>query len=140
MSKLLSAFARDRRGNAAVEFALVAPIILAMFLSSYGLWEAANRGQDMRAALDAGAQYYMNGGASDPTAQQTVESAWKNRPQDSSVNISHNCKCQSVAMTCSSVCADLSPPSDYVDITLTSKDPAALMNNQLLENRVVRVR
>lgn len=133
-------FLSDRRGNAAVEFALIAPILAGLFLTSYGIWEGATRGRDMNSALDAGAAYYMNGGGDDAAATQTIQSAWQNRPTDSSVALDHSCMCQAVPLACSSLCADNSAPGEYVDMKLAATDPNALSSPQILKHRVVRVR
>ena len=133
-------FLSDRRGNAAVEFAIIAPILVGMFLTSYGIWEASSRGRDMNSALDAGAAYYMNGGADDVAAKVTLQSAWRHRPSDSSINLDHSCMCQTVPMACTSLCADNSAPGDYVDMKLSATSPTALNSPQLLKHRVVRVR
>jgi Flp pilus assembly protein TadG len=133
-------FLSDRRGNAAVEFALVAPILAALFLTSYGIWEASARGRDMSSALDAGAADYMNGGADDAAAKLILQSAWQNKPTDASVDLTRNCMCQTVPLACTSLCADNSAPADYVDMKLGATDPDALRSPQILTHRVIRVR
>lgn len=133
-------FLSNRRGNAAVEFAIIAPILAGLFLTSYGIWEASSRGRDMNSALDAGAAYYMNGGSDDAAAKLTLQSAWRNRPADASINLDHSCMCQTVPLACTSLCADNSSPGDYVDMKLSATSPNALNSPQLLKHRVVRVR
>lgn len=140
MSRLLFRALVDRRGNAAVEFAIIAPIIAGLFLTSYGLWEASARSRDMNSALDAGAAYYLNGGSDDTAATQAMQSAWSSRPADSSINLDHNCMCQTTPLACTSLCADNSAPGDYVDMKLSATSPNALASQQLLRHRVVRVR
>ena len=133
-------FLSDRRGNAAVEVALIAPSLAGLFLTSYGIWEAATRGRDMNSALDAGAAYYMNGGSDDAAAKLTLQSAWQNRPANVSVGVDRSCMCQAVPLACTSLCTDNSAPGEYVDMKLSATDPNALSSPQILKHRVVRVR
>lgn len=133
-------FLSDRRGNAAVEFAIIAPILVGLILTSYGIWEASTRGRDMNSALDAGAAYYMNGGSNDAAAKLTMQSAWQHPPSDASIDLAHSCMCQTVPLACTSLCADNSAPGDYVDMKLSATDPNALNSPKLLMHRVVRVR
>ena len=140
MIQFLARFTKNRRGAAVVEFAMIAPVIAGLFLTSFGIWEAATRARTMNSALDAGAAYYMNGGTDDSKAILAIESAWERRPADSSVAINHSCRCQTTPLSCSSLCADQSAPGDYADMQLIAEDPTALTRNELIENRVVRVR
>lgn len=140
MIKLIARFARHQRGAAAVELAMIAPVIAGLFITSFGIWEAATRARTMNSALDAGAAYYMNGGTVDSAAILAIEGAWEHRPEHSSVVINHSCQCQATPLSCSSLCADQSAPGDYADMQLVAEDPTALTRNELIENRVVRVR
>lgn len=130
----------DRRGNAAVEFAIIAPVIFGLFLTSYSIWEAGNRGRDMNSALDAGAAYYMSGGSDDTAATQAIQGAWSHKPSDASIALDHNCLCQTIPLACSSLCADNSAPGEYVDMKLTANTPTAMSSQQIVKHRVVRVR
>ena len=140
MIKLIARFARHQRGAAAVELAMIAPVIAGLFITSFGIWDAATRARTMNSALDAGAAYYMNGGTEDSAAIQAIESAWERRPEISSVAINHSCRCQTTPLSCSSLCSDQSAPGNYADMQLIAEDPTALRRNHLIENRVVRVR
>lgn len=140
MIRLIRAFAKDNRGVAAVELATIAPIIAGMFLGAYSVWDAASRRQDLRSALEAGAQYYINGGIDDATASQIVASAWSRRPTDSTLTITRNCKCLVTPLSCSSLCANNAAPSIYAQIIVTSNDPGATISQRLSESRVIRVR
>jgi Flp pilus assembly protein TadG len=136
----LACFAGDRRGVAAVELALIAPIIAGVMLSSYSLWDAGSRRQDLRAALNTGSEYYFNGGRCDSVASQAIQSAWQRRPSDSSINITRSCACGATPLVCSATCPDGSQPATYVQMQLVANDPAAMMDQNVLETRVVRVR
>ena len=136
----LARFGGDRRGVAAVELALVAPILTGVILGSYSLWDAASRRQDVRSALNTGSQYYFNGGSDDAAASQVVQSAWQRRPTVSSISITRSTACGATPLVGGTTCPDGSQPATYVQMQLTANDPTAMMTPQVLETRVVRVR
>lgn len=140
MMRWLARYAGDARGVAAVELALVAPVIAGVMLGSYSLWDAASRRQDLRAALNTGAQYYFNGGNDDSVASGAIQSAWQRRPTDSSINITRSCACGATTLVCTSACTDGSQPATYVQMQLVANAPSAMMTQSVLETRVVRVR
>jgi Flp pilus assembly protein TadG len=63
---------RDRRGVAAVEFALVAPVLLVMLLGFADLVPGFTALIQLRNAIEAGASYCMHNGASSCTAAQVA--------------------------------------------------------------------
>jgi len=140
MKRLLHRLGADRRGLAAVELALVAPVIAGLALLSLEVWSASARSQDMRAALKAGAQYYMNGGANDVTAQALALSAWEAPPGDAEVSITRSCACGEVAQVCTTLCSNGTPPAVIVVLQATGTQAQAFFNPVLSEQRVVRVR
>lgn len=131
---------RDRRGVAAVEVALVAPVLAVVALLSFEAWQGAGRSADIRTALKAGAQYYMNGGADDDDARALALSAWRDRPAGGVVDISRACACGQVAQACTALCADSTPPAALVTLSAQASLPQAMFNKSLSIERVVRVR
>ena len=140
MMRKLTDLAADRRGVATVELALVLPVILGVFLTGYSMWDAATRHQNLNAALDAGAQYYINGGSSDDIASQAIQSAWQYRPNSSSINVARSCSCSGVAQSCSTLCSGGIAPTAYVQMTVSAVDQGAFMSPSQSATRVVRVR
>lgn len=140
MTRKIFDFAGDRRGVATVELALVLPIILGVFLGAYSVWDAASRKQNLAAALDAGAQYYINGGSNDGLASQAIQGAWQYRPQNSSVSVTRACQCGNTAQSCSTLCSGGIAPSAYVTMSLTAIDQTAMISPSIAASRVVRVR
>ena len=140
MKAWLLQFWRRCEGAAAVEMAFVVPVIDGLALVSFGVWDAASRLQDMRAALGVAADYYMSGGVSDATAQSTALKAWRKRPAESSIALQRVCRCGVEALSCASLCANDAPPSVYVEMTATGGEPNALFGSRLTAERVVRVR
>lgn len=140
MNPWFAKFRSDERGVAALEMAMVTPLLAGLVLASYALWDTASRRQDERAALNVGVHYYIHGGADDTMASQLVLNAWQRRPEDSALNLTRTCMCETVPLACNSLCSGGTPPSVYVRMQLTGNDPTALTNPEVVESRVVRVR
>jgi Flp pilus assembly protein TadG len=140
MTSRLLALVRDCAGVAAVELALVAPVIGAMTLVSFDVWQGAAATQDMRAALNAGVEYYLNGGTSDTGAQSAAMSAWQNAPGNAAISTVRGCQCGASTHSCSSLCSDGAPPWTVVTLSATATRSQALFNASLADQRVVRVR
>ncbi|HTI66064.1 MAG TPA: hypothetical protein VL460_00805 [Caulobacteraceae bacterium] len=140
MIGIATSFGRDRAGVAAVELALIAPVIAAMALVSYEVWQVAARTEDMRTALQTGAQYYMNGGTSDTAAQALAISSWENAPPDAAVGVSRACVCGQAAQVCTLLCSDGAPPASIITLSATATRPQAMFSKTISTQRVVRVR
>lgn len=102
---ILSAFVRHRGGASAIEFAVVTPVLAGLLIAGTDAWLLINRKQDMHAAINAGAHYYMGGGTDDPTAQSISLNGWPNAPSDAKVSIARACTCGGAAAGCSTLCA-----------------------------------
>lgn len=139
MRKLIN-FWRDQRGAAIVEMAFIAPIIGGMAAVSFAAWDVASRQQDMRAALEVGAEYYMNGGSSDDIAKSTAVQAWRNAPDDALVTSERVCRCGTTVTICTNLCTGNVPPSVYVRMTASGTSPEAMFTPHQSAERIVRVR
>jgi Flp pilus assembly protein TadG len=137
----------DERGIGAIEFAILAPIlILVVFGMIVGAAYAAQL-LDTRAAVQAGAKYVIQGG-SDSSAIRTVAlSAWANKPTGGTVEVSRYCVCGSVVSACAALCgATNKAPEAYVQIEASSTWSSPLQNSWLpsgadvSQKQVIRVR
>jgi Flp pilus assembly protein TadG len=137
---MIKRFLGDRRGAAAIELAFVAPVFAGVVVMSFGVWEYGSRNQDARGALDAGVQYYMNGGTDDDIARDLARDAWRNRPSGGAVTVSRAYRCGATAATATTVCTGGRTPGTYVTLTATATSSQALVNPTVTLNRVVRVR
>lgn len=137
---MIRSFIRNRSGAAVVELALVAPVIGAMVLISFGVWEVSARKQDMRTALGAASLYYMNGGSNDSAAETVAFDAWDSRPQGAALTSVRVCRCGSTVALCTDLCAGSKPPSVFVKLTATATASGVMFTPTLTEERVVRVR
>jgi Flp pilus assembly protein TadG len=137
---VLRDFLKNRGGASAVEFAIITPILAGLLISGWDAWLEINRKQDMHAAVNAGAHYYMGGGTDDPTGQSISVSGWPNRPADGEISIARACTCAGGASSCTTVCA-ATQQAPEIRVTLTAQTqwnglhPAALS-----EAETVRVR
>jgi len=111
-------FQRDESGAAAVEFAMVAPLLAAVLIglgTMGGLILAYNK---MRQAVSSGGQYAMTVAPDNTTAVQTVVlSAWDDKPANAVVNVQQQCRCGTTVSVCTTNCADGDYPQKIITIT-----------------------
>jgi Flp pilus assembly protein TadG len=136
----LRTFFRDCRGVAALEFALIAPVLASVLILGVEGWLEFDQGSDMRAALQTGARYYQTGGSDDTAAQGVAMSAWADRPANGTVTVARVCKCGSTPVACSSVCAAYATPTVYVTLTASTAFTGLVQSHNLLQSEMVRVR
>ena len=130
----------DQSGAAAVELAMVAPILAGMAVVSFGIWQTGVQNQDARAALDVAAEYYMNGGTNDTTAASLALSAWSNKPADGAVHTVRSYRCGDIPAIITTVCSGGRTPGGYVTITAIGTMSVSLGQPTISIERVVRVR
>lgn len=130
-------FARSRDGMAAVEFALLVPVMAIMIVGMVDAWSYVSHQAATQAAATAGARYYLEGGTDDSTARAFALAAWSDRPADAAVTITRSCECGSTSVSCSSSCNGGSLPKVWVSVAAQSawRDHAATTYAE-----VVRVR
>ena len=92
----------DRSGNAAVEFALLVPILLMLVVGTVDLGSGFGEKLRLQSAVNSGLQHAMLTQGSDPATTRTVIEHNSNRPASISVDII--CRCQSVVAACQSPC------------------------------------
>jgi Flp pilus assembly protein TadG len=127
----------DQSGVAAIEFAIIAPLLGLMLLAIVDSWSLASSALAMRAGISAAANYIIQGGRTDATAQALALSAWQDAPADAAVTVSRVCSCSGTVVGCSTLCTGTSKPAsifvhvlatgtwtgpfttDYMPITLT---------------------
>lgn len=132
--------ATNASGAAAVELALILPFLGAVLLGMYAAWDTATRVEDMRDGLKGGAQYFLNGGLNDSVAQTVALSAWQNRPEQSSITVSRECRCGDAVHDCATICPDNTAPAVYVTLAAVGTDPSAVVAAEITQSQVVRVR
>jgi Flp pilus assembly protein TadG len=134
-------FKRDTRGTSAIEFALVAPMLV---IVTVGLADVSNMGfgsSNMQTAVRAGTHYAMAGGT-DPTVAKThAESAWTRKPDDGVVTTSRVCKCAGAEVdSCETFCPDNSRPEMYMTVTATGTLGGDFYSMSQTSTQTVRIR
>lgn len=100
-------FVRDKGGAAAVEFGLVAPIIVAVLIGIGTMGGLILAHSKMRQAVSSGAQYAMTVNGDDATAiRDVVLAAWDDRPDGATVTVTKICLCGDVEHSCATNCDD----------------------------------
>ena len=138
----LRKFWKDIDGATTVEMALVTPILAACVVAGYQVWDAANRKNDMRLALQPATRYYMNVGAtaSDTTAQALALAAWHSPPSNAAVTTVRSCRCAQTAISCASLCSGNKAPNIFVTLTATGSWTGVQVGSSYTETAVTRVK
>jgi Flp pilus assembly protein TadG len=140
MSRIVANFAAARSGTSAIEFAFIAPVLVAIVLT---LPDVANIGAgvaEMQTAVRASVQYAMNGGTNMTTAQTQGVNAWDSKPGDGTLNASLACSCSGAAADCQTPCADNTAPAMYVTVTATGTLGGHVIQQSETVTEKVRVR
>jgi Flp pilus assembly protein TadG len=127
----LKAIAHAQRGSSAVEFGLLAPILIFLTIGVVDLGIGLYQQQQVQAAAQAGAQAALSGGASVNTGAATfttnIENAVTNATNLSSISASATtvCGCPSgtsvtTVATCTTACSGGGNPNTYVTVGATA--------------------
>jgi Flp pilus assembly protein TadG len=132
---------RDERGVAAIEFALIVPILAAFIVLGIDGWTRINQTSQMRSAVQTGARYYQGGGSDDTAAAQLALASWNNAPHGAQVTTARSCTCGGAGASCSSLCAGQDLPQVYVTLTATGGFSDLMTGpTSLTQSGTVRVR
>ena len=133
-------FLAKRDGVSAVEFALVAPVLLICLLGGVDMGRVVYQRADMESALRAGAQYFMNGGDDLAKAEQVVSSSWTSKPSGASITAETFCMCGTTEHACNMPCSDNSNPISYNSVSASATFPGILTSDSHNAAQSVRVR
>ena len=136
----LRTFATDRRGLAAMEFALIAPVIVAMLVFGVDGWLQGTQTSQVRTAMHTAARYYETGGNDDPTASAVALAAWVGKPGDASMSVVRSCTCGATPVACSTLCAGSNTPSAFITLTGGGTYSGLVHAHAISQSDVVRVR
>lgn len=136
----MRSFLRDRDGAAAVEMALIAPMLIAALLLMADIGMTLFNRLDMQTAVRAGIQYAMNGGRNLETTEEIVLQSWPDRPEDAVVEASRYCLCGETQMACTSWCGDGSAPRAFTHITASGTLGVFVFSDPILADESARVR
>jgi Flp pilus assembly pilin Flp len=131
---------RRGEGNSAVEFALIAPVLVLLLIGLVDIGRYAYERADMFGAVRAGAQYFMAGGGNTGIAQGIVLTSWSQMPGDGLVEVDRFCQCAGIAMSCHAPCPDGEPPAAFNRIVASATFDGILVNLPNATTEVIRVR
>ena len=137
----------SRSGASATEFSIIAPVMAMMALGMIDGWSVASATLNMRAAVQAGEKYLIQGGTHEQSAQAIAMAAWSNAPVDGQITVAKECTCDGAAASCAGLCLTNSkPPVTTFSIQATGTWTAPFDTNfltlsrSLTQSQVVRVR
>ncbi|MFL5297468.1 MAG: TadE/TadG family type IV pilus assembly protein [Phenylobacterium sp.] len=132
---------RDDRGVAAIEFALIIPVLVGVLLLGMDGWMRITQVSQMRSALQAGARYYEGGGSDDTNAANLAVKAWASVPADAQVIVARSCTCGAVVVACTSQCAPNNTlPQTFITLTANGTYHGVVHSESLTEVGSIRVR
>jgi Flp pilus assembly protein TadG len=140
MMRRLRAFAADHRGLAAMEFALIAPIVVTVLLLGVDGWLENTQISQVRTAMQTGARYYETGGNDDTVAQTVAMASWVSKPNDAAMSVVRSCTCGSVPIACTSLCAGSNPPSAFITVAGSATYAGLIHTHAVSQSDIVRVR
>jgi Flp pilus assembly protein TadG len=132
-------FRKDRSGIAAVEFAFIAPIIVAVIAMGWNVWQAEAALEQARTAVRAGAEYYTAGGTTDATAQTVALNAWAAAPANARVTAARACYCNGTIIDCSIPCTPGQQRTVYVTLTASGTGQGVFASRLLSQQEIIRV-
>lgn len=140
MIRFISRLLRNLGGQSAVEFALIAPVLVVGLVGAVDQGFNLYQRSDLESAMRSGAQYFMNGGKDIDTAVSIVDAAWTDRPEGAVVESSKFCMCGETVSVCNKLCPDKSYPVSYHRITAAVTFEGIISATQYETSQVVRVR
>ena len=120
--RFLSSLSKDARGAAAIELAIIAPVLAGMGLLALEVWKIGVEQQQAAAALDVAADYYMGGGLSDEAAAQAALDAWTDKPADADVDYARSARCVDDEVALDELCDGGRAPAVYVTLTASGSN------------------
>lgn len=146
MGTLATRFRKNRSGAAAVEFALVLPVLCAALLGIADGWSYVTNSMAMRAGVKTAANLLLAGASDDTAVQAAALASWEKKPDDAAVAVTRTYKCGTTVVTSTTICTGPKVPSVFVQIAAsgTWKPPFTFgpfpKDTALGHQQVIRVR
>jgi Flp pilus assembly protein TadG len=137
---LLKRFAGDRSGLAAIEFALVAPMMAAALVLTLDVSLYVVNRTRMHSGIRAGIQYLIDNGRDLDQLETIVAQAWTEKPANAVIESERYCLCSDVVHACNVLCADSSAPESYFSISATGTLEGLMSDRELAATEELRVR
>jgi len=143
---LMRRFAGDRSATAAIQMAMILPVMVAGCLGMADLWSLFSSNINMRAGVNTAANLVMQGETNTATLQTAALAGWSNAPSGAAVTVDSNCSCSGIAVACTTLCAGNKAPSILYTIKASGnwKPPFSVnwlpVNSTIVSRQVIRVR
>jgi Flp pilus assembly pilin Flp len=137
---LLRRFRRDRSGSSIVEFALLAPVLAAIFIGVFDVGRVVFDRTDLHSAVRSGAQYFMAGGDDLDVAVSLIDRSWSQRPEGSEITVVKCCKCAGEDVACGQLCPDGSVPDLFHELIATAHYSGLYGEYEVSVEELVRTR
>jgi Flp pilus assembly protein TadG len=138
--RALRQFRTDRGGTAAVEFAILIPMLIAMVIGVIQYGGQIVGHQQMHNGIASGAVYVMRGGADTTAIHDIAFGAWSNKPSDASISVAQSCTCAGVTASCSTLCSDQSYPLAFTTISGSGTYTGPFATQSMSATQVIRTR
>ncbi|AZO06484.1 MULTISPECIES: TadE/TadG family type IV pilus assembly protein [unclassified Mesorhizobium] len=110
-------FRRDRSGAAAVEFALVLPVLCVALLGTVDGWSYVTNSLSMRAGVKTAANLVLAGSGDDSSTRAAALASWEKKPTDAAVTVNRVYKCGTIVVaSASTMCGGSKVPTIFVEI------------------------
>ena len=122
LTRRLAALAKlSRRGAAAVEFALLVPVVVVGLTYVADLGRSTFQKIEMESAARAGAQMAIRARANTSAIEQTTVDSTNLTITTNDVSVSNICRCADIdaTATCGTTCANGDPTQYYTTVTVT---------------------
>ena len=129
---------RDSSGTSAIEFGLIAPVLILLCLGAYDLNDMSFRTSNMQTAVRSGIQYAMNGGEDLDQAETIVNGAWSRKPDDGDVTATAACKCAGNTQACNSTCG--TTMNKWITITATGTIGGNFYSSFQTKSETIRIK
>lgn len=143
---LIRRFAGDRTATAAIQMAMILPVMVTGCLGMADLWSLFSSNIDMRAGVNTAANLVMQSETDTAILQSAALTGWSNAPADAAVTVEKDCSCSGLAVACTMLCAGNKAPeiSYTIKASGTWKAPFAVdalpVQHTMTNEQVIRVR
>lgn len=137
---MLKRFASDRKGIAAIEFAMLLPIMASVIVLTLDVSLHVVNRMRMESAIRSGIQYLMYNGRDLDQLQSVVETSWSPAPANAVVTTERYCLCFEARHTCTVLCSDDSAPESYFGVSTSGTLDGFVVNTTLQGSEEIRVR
>lgn len=127
-----------RQGAAAVEFAIVLPVLAGLIVGLIQYGGAIIAYQQLHNGVSSAAQYVMRGGQNTTAAHDVAIASWPNRPSDGAVTVTQACTCAGAGASCAGLCPDNSYPQSFTTIGASGTYAGPFSNQSMSASQVVR--